>query len=104
MSKVSWETTAQAKKINVNSLIPMEWRLTPAEIPSVSALRDVSQYIQQHLASHELEITDFAAEKTLDNIRRGIWTAVEVTRAFCHRAAIAHQLVRMLPFITTHKY
>jgi amidase len=97
MAEGSWEHAAQGKKASIKALIPVEWRLKSTEIPSVNSLRDVSQFIRRYLTPHELEITELAAEKTLKKLSGGEWTAVEVTRAFCHRAAIAHQLVRLQP-------
>jgi len=96
MTEVSWKIAAHTKKAAVSALIPSKWRLKPAEIPSIEALRDVCDYIRRHLSSIELHITELSAEKTVAKLRSGEWTALEVTRAFCHRAAIAHQLVREL--------
>lgn len=41
-------------------------------------------------------ITESSAVAILANIHAAIWSAEEVTRAFCHRAALAHQLVNCL--------
>lgn len=91
---MSWEPIASAKRASLLGLIPPEWRLDLKELPSPSRLRDFSGYIIRFLNPRELHITDSPSDAILAEIRSGEWSAVEVTRAFCHRAAIAHQLVR----------
>ena len=44
----------------------------------------------------ELEIIQSEAEDILQKIRDGIWTAVEVTSAFCKASAYAQSLVRSM--------
>ncbi|KAF2802433.1 amidase [Mytilinidion resinicola] len=90
-----WKQRAQAKRDSVNALIPKEHLLE--KIPSVEEQRDVTgKYIQQFLTDREIEITETTADDIVKRTVRGIWSAVEVTKAFCHRAAIAHQLVNCL--------
>lgn len=49
------------------------------------------------LSPREIEITTSQDATTiLERIRQRAWSAEEVTRAFCKRAAMAHQLVRCL--------
>ena len=91
---MTWQATAYAKKASLIDLIPIKWRLKASETPSIARLRDFTAYICQFLDPQELEITNASSSKILANIRSGEWTAADVTRAFCHRAAIAHQLVR----------
>jgi hypothetical protein len=93
MIEEGWETIARSKKAGVEGLIPVPWRIKSSEIPPVRALRDISDYVRRYLSPHDLEITDKAAASILENVASGAWTALEVTRAFCHRAAIAHQFV-----------
>ena len=88
----SWQDTARAKRDSVNNLIPEQWRLK--SIPSAEEQRDVTgKYIWQFLSEREAEITETNAVDIAKNTTTGHWTAEEVTRAFCHRAALAHQLV-----------
>ena len=72
---MGWETVAMAKKASLLSLIPQPWKINPADVPSTATL------------------TDSPADKILEKIRSLEWTSLDVTRAFCHRAALAHQLV-----------
>ena len=91
---MSWESMTSAKRASLLSLIPSNWRLDLSQIPPASRLRDFGGYIARFLGRRELEFTNASCIAILANIRSGEWTAEEVTRAFCHRAAIAHQLVR----------
>ncbi|GAB7366608.1 hypothetical protein MBLNU230_g8593t1 [Neophaeotheca triangularis] len=90
-----WKETAQVKANAVNESIPKEWRLE--KIPSPEEQRDVTgPYIQQFLDKKEIDITETDAVGIVKQTCSGKWTAVEVAKAFCHRAAIAHQLVNCL--------
>jgi hypothetical protein len=95
-AEVSWERAARAKQASISGQVPVEWRIKSADLPPVSALRDVSYFVWRYLSARELEITDTTAERILEKLGAGEWTALEVNRAFCHRAAIAHQLVCIL--------
>ncbi|WPG98228.1 Hypothetical protein R9X50_00101600 [Acrodontium crateriforme] len=91
----SWETTAKAKAQSILDLIPAEWRLS--HIPSIAEQRDVSgSYAHQFLSASEIEITETDAVGIVAKTTTGQWSAVDVAKAFCHRAAIAHQLLHCL--------
>ena len=93
MAAPSWEETAKTKRDATNELIPKEWRLT-SPIPPAKEQRDVTgKYILQYLSSREAEITESDVVDIVKATSSGNWTAQEVTKAFCHRAALAHQLV-----------
>ena len=88
-----WLSLGRQKRDSVNSLIPKSWRL-PNTVPSSEEQRDVTgKYIQQYLSPREVEITETDAVGIVKNTTSGTWSAREVTAAFCHRAALAHQLV-----------
>ncbi|GIZ40108.1 hypothetical protein CKM354_000346000 [Cercospora kikuchii] len=90
-----WRQIAKEKAQSVLDLIPAEWRL--ASIPSPEEQRDVTgAYIHQFLNEREIQITESDALEIVNNAASGKWTAVEITKAFCHRAAIAHQLLNCL--------
>jgi amidase len=90
-----WKKTAKDKADHVLSLIPQEWRIS--DIPSAEQQRDVTgAYIHQFLDKKEIEITETDAVGVVAKTTSGQWSAVEVAKAFCHRAAIAHQLVNCL--------
>ncbi|KAK2761812.1 Acetamidase [Arachnomyces sp. PD_36] len=91
-----WKAIAAAKRESILQSIPEQWRLQNP-IPPPSELRNVTgSYIQQFLNSREIEITETDAVEIAKKTTSGQWTAVEVTKAFCHRASIAHQLVNCL--------
>ena len=52
------------------------------------------------LSEKELTITLCDATEIIQNIHAGTWTAEDVCLAFCKRAAIAQQLVRILDHST----
>lgn len=87
-----WKQIAAKKRDSVLDLIPQDWRI-PAP-PPASEQRDVTgQYIQQHLSKREVEITETDAVGIVQKAAAGEWSALDITKAFCHRAALAHQLV-----------
>ena len=92
---MDWQSVANAKKASLLASIPSKWRLEASDIPSTLVLCDVRGYISRFLSPWELDITNATSINILANVRSGDWSSVDVTRAFCHRAAIAHQLVRV---------
>ena len=95
-----WEVLAKEKRESVNALIPKAWLLTTL-LPPASEQRDVTgKYIQQYLTPREIEITETDAVGIVKYTTSGIWNAREVAEAFCHRAALAHQLVCLLLYMT----
>ena len=92
-SEQSWQDKAQAKRDAVIGLIPQFWRV---EVPASEAQRDVTgDHIRQYLSPREIEITETDAVGIVAQTTSGKWTAEEVTLAFAHRAALAHQLVSL---------
>ena len=87
----SWQDAAAKKREAISALIPAEWRLDST--PSVQEQVDVTDFIKQYLSEEELAITESDADQIVGKITSGTWSAEKVTRAFCHRAALAHQLV-----------
>lgn len=87
-----WEQLAAQKRKSTLAAIPKEWLLE--KIPTAEEQRDVSgTYIDQFLSPQEKEITERDAVGIVAKTTTGEWKAVDVVKAFCHRAAIAHQLV-----------
>jgi amidase len=89
-----WKAKAAAKRQAILDSIPKKWHLQTA-VPTVEQQKDVTgKYIQQFLSEREIEITETDAVGIAQQTASGSWTAVEVAAAFCHRASVAHQLVR----------
>lgn len=90
-----WKGAATAKRDAILASIPKKWHLD--KLPSNEEQRDVTgPFIQQFLTKREIEITETDVVGIAQHTTTGEWSAVEVTEAFCHRASIAHQLVRWL--------
>ena len=99
-SDKSWQQLAQEKRDAIAAAIPKEWILS--KVPRPEEQRDVSgTYIGQFLSPQEKEITEVDAVCIVAKATTGEWKAVDVVRAFCHRAAIAHQLVRHIFLAST---
>ena len=92
---MDWKKAGKDKADSLLDSIPSEWRIP--NVPSAEQQRDVTgTFIHQYLDKKEIEITETDAVGIVKNTSSGSWTAVEVAKAFCHRAAIAHQLVSCL--------
>jgi len=92
---MDWQKKATLKRASLFKAIPPPWRLAASDIPSASRLKDVTIFITRYLTPLELSITNASPKIILQQIRLLNWSAIEVTRAFCHRAALAHQLVQL---------
>lgn len=86
-----WRQLALKHRQHQLSLIPPEWQLK--DIPSEAEARNAIPIVEQHLSKEELEIT--ALSQSLLSLQRAIrakqYTAVQITKAFCHRAALLQQ-------------
>ena len=91
-----WQKAAEAKRAAIDDAIPKEWRLE-SPIPPAEEQRDVTgRFVCQYLSKQETEITETDAVGIVEKTSSGQWSAVEVTKAFCHRAALAHQMVYLI--------
>ncbi|EXJ78127.1 hypothetical protein A1O3_09288 [Capronia epimyces CBS 606.96] len=98
--KTPWQVIAAEKRESASSLIPQEWRLSEADIlrhrEGGKPLLDVPATCGV-LTESEIAITqNYDATALLRLLAQGDLTAVEVTTAFCKRAATAHQLTNCL--------
>ncbi|KAL8733922.1 MAG: hypothetical protein Q9181_003397 [Wetmoreana brouardii] len=90
-----WQKLAKDKLESINQSIPKHWRLE--SLPNNEERRDVTgDYIRQYLSKDEIEMTESVALTIVQQTSTGQWTAEAVTRAFCHRASLAHQLTNCL--------
>lgn len=95
-----WQQRAEAKRRAVLESIPQKWRLFPDSIPTADEQPDITgSYLHRFLEQREIEITECDATVIVQKTTSGEWSAVEVTGAFCHRAALAHQYVRFVAYI-----
>lgn len=94
--KRDYKAVAAAKQAARDARIPAQWRLAPEQIPGPEVV-DVTGFPAKCglLSPREVEITETEAVDLLEKLHSAsedAWTAVDVTTAFCKRAAIAQQL------------
>lgn len=95
MGANNWQETAAAKRAAILDSIPKEYIIS--DLPTPEQQRDVTgTFVHQYLSAREIEITETDAAGIVAKTTAGEWTAVEVTKAFIHRASIAHQLTHCL--------
>ncbi|KAJ0421214.1 Acetamidase [Aspergillus carlsbadensis] len=85
----SWEQLAADKRERLAKTIPRQWRIQ--EVPTDDSVINYSR-TAEILSERELKITELSATQLVLNLASGTLSAVEVTLAFCKRAAIAQQL------------
>ena len=97
---MTWEDTGKQARKRLLDSIPPEWRLPEDKLPPADQTNVLDFPSKLGLfTEHELSITTSTATHIVQAIASGEWKAIDVTRAFCKRAAVAHQLVcRILPF------
>lgn len=93
MPLVAWENRATAKRAGLLKAIPFSWHIPSDQIASHENVVNIARTF---LSDEEMAITETAPLDTLAHIHAGIWTSEDVVRAFCHRAAICHQVVTCL--------
>ena len=94
LGEQDWTDIAAKAQTKLLNSIPREWRVPYDKLPKDDVL-DVTGFPKQSglLSDEELKITESFATEIVGALAAGEWTAEEVTRAFCKRAAIAHQVV-----------
>lgn len=95
----NWPALVEEKRRDRDSRIPEEWRLPEEITKSISPSSDLNAFhllqILQLLAPREVDLTEnYTVESLLDMMATGRVSSLEITTAFCKRAAIAQQLVR----------
>ncbi|KAF4214798.1 hypothetical protein CNMCM8980_000045 [Aspergillus fumigatiaffinis] len=112
MSEAAYLEIARRKQAQLESAIPMEWRLPAGLIPAGMlsppiAVTHSQAYPRENmmdiprrsglLTPKELSITEnWDVRGLLAQMRQGTFSAEDVVRAFSKRAAIAHQVTRCL--------
>lgn len=95
--KETWEEIGARKRAALLASIPEEWRV-PAELLPPDSQDDVTGWpaTSGWFTAEELAITELSASELVPKLASGALKSVVVTRAFCKRAAAAHQLVCLL--------
>ncbi|KAK4989766.1 hypothetical protein LTR66_006968 [Elasticomyces elasticus] len=92
-----WKAISDVKKKALSDSIPPEWRIPSNILPPDTQL-DVTSFPVKSgwFSEQELEITAATASSILENVHTWKWSAQDVTKAFCKRAAATHQLTNCL--------
>ncbi|PSK37312.1 hypothetical protein B9Z65_2054 [Elsinoe australis] len=89
----AWEEKAAAKRTANLSKIRAEWRLSSDDLDRAKQQLNLSgPFIQQFLDETDISITSLDSVALVEAIKSREYTAVQVATAFCHRAAVAHQI------------
>lgn len=89
----SWQKIAAEKRQEIIAAIPQAYLVNEELLQGLNAT-DLPRR-SGILTTRELDITESRAVDIVEQVRQRKYTAVEVTTAFCKRAAIAHQAVRV---------
>lgn len=87
-----YQVVANEKAKALTESIPIEWRLET--VPSADEVPNASTFADGLLAKDEMLIINKSARELIDAQLKGELTALEITDAYCHRAAIIHQLTQ----------
>ncbi|KAI7782460.1 amidase [Diaporthe eres] len=95
--KETWEEIGARKRAALLASIPEEWRVPEGLLPPDSQ-DDVTGWpaTSGWFTAEELAITELSASELVPKLASGALKSVVVTRAFCKRAAAAHQLTNCL--------
>lgn len=90
-----WSQLAAQKRDRISKSIPSEWKLK-----NIDKQRSAFESIDDTglLSPDELKIVKSSATDLVQKLARGDLKSLDVTLAFCKRAASAHELVRSSPF------
>ena len=98
-----WEALASKKRAEVDAQLPDDWRLSRELLDVVQdGMHSTANIVESDIvrrsgimSGRELEITgEYTASALVAKIAKRQLTSLEVTTAFCKRAAIGQQLVR----------
>jgi amidase len=93
-----WQHVAAKKQKEIYDAIPTAWRVNTEQLQGHNFM-DLPKNCPSILSREELFITESRAVDILSRIKGRRWTSVQVTTAFCKRAAIAHQATNCLALI-----
>lgn len=98
----NYKTIAVEKQSERQSKIPKAWLLPSNQYHGATNVMEVPRTCGI-LSDIECQITsDFDATGLLEKLKDEVWSAEQVTVAFCKRAAIAQQLVRQSLHFSSH--
>ena len=93
---IDWQTQAEAKVAATLSKIPVEWRLKEEVIKDAKNRRQLAGDFIIHLLDRDtVRYISHDSQQIVDLIGKKVYKSVQVARAFCKAAAVAHQIVRI---------
>ncbi|OAQ96063.1 hypothetical protein LLEC1_03506 [Akanthomyces lecanii] len=93
MSGMSWRDRAAAKVADTASKIPPPWRLKPEDLQRAKEQRNLTgPFIESFLSQHEVEIVTLDSCALVEKLANRALSSLEVSKAYCKTAAIAHQI------------
>ncbi|TVY65140.1 Acetamidase [Fusarium oxysporum f. sp. cubense] len=91
--KETWEARASAKRAATLDKIPLEWKLSSEDLERAHCQRDITgSFIEQFICKKAVSITSLKTVGILNAVSEQELTTTRVVRAFCQRAAVAHQV------------
>lgn len=94
MTVKSWKDIAAAKRAEVRASIPTQWiKESLKDDMKQAEYCNTCDYLDTIVPASELAVTKLTMLDLQEKISTGQLTAVQVTTAFCHRAALAHQIL-----------
>ncbi|EEU35864.1 uncharacterized protein NECHADRAFT_34959 [Fusarium vanettenii 77-13-4] len=108
MTSTDWKALIDAKRAHLYAQIRLEWRLPDEITNQVHHTSDANAFdlldSANFLSNKEREITEkYDASTLIEMMATGVISSVEVTTAFCKRAAAAQQLTNCLTEIFFEK-
>lgn len=100
-TRETWEQIGARKRAALLASIPKQW-VVPTEILPPDSQNDVTTWPESSgwFTEEELAITNLSASELVPRLASGTVSSVDVTKAFCKRAAAAHVLVSVPSFTT----
>ncbi|KAG0688040.1 hypothetical protein C6P40_001477 [Pichia californica] len=90
----SWEIIVSKKRKALKECIPKEWVIPNLKDDMLSkGFVNTSKYLDTIISNDEIKITTKTVPQLSKLISSGQLTSVEVTKAFAHRAMLAHQIL-----------
>jgi amidase len=90
----SWQAKAAAKVAETQSKIPGDWTLDESDLNKAKKQKKLNgPFFEGFLDGNEREIIRNDSIGLVEKIKSRHYSALQVTRAYCKAAAIAHQIV-----------
>ncbi len=93
MSQIPWQDRAAAKVADTASKIPPHWRIRQEDRDRAKKHKNLTgDFIESFLTENEVAIVRLDSVSLVEKLANGTLKSLEVAKAFCKTAAIAHQI------------